>query len=98
MFVTCVASPISATPVIRPEPGRDQRHPRRGQRPERHQQDQQRRDDPDLGGRADAEALGILDDLTARRDLQAGHVHRLRQREQRLAGRCSAARSRACRS
>ena len=55
--------------------GRDQRHPRCGERAERDQEDDQRGDHADLGGGPDAEALGLLDHLTARRDLQTGHVH-----------------------
>ena len=59
------------------EAGGDQRHPRRDQRAERDQQDDQRRDHADRGRRADAEALGLLDHLAARGDLQPGHVHRV---------------------
>ena len=86
MFVTCVASPINATPVIRPKPAVTMRHPGGGERAEGDQQDDQSGDHADRGRRADAESLRLLDHLPARRDLQAGDVHRLHLGEQRLAG------------
>ena len=86
MFVTWVASSIKRHAGDQAQAGRDQRHPRRGERAERDQQDDHRCDHADRGGRADVEALRVLDHLTARGDLQAGHVHRLHLVEQRLAG------------
>ena len=77
MLVRCVASPISATPVIRPRPAVDQRHPRRRQRAEGQQQDQQRRHHAHLGRRTDAESLGILDYLTTGEDLKPGNANRV---------------------
>ena len=41
---------------------------------------------PTVGGRADAEALGLLDHLAAGGDLQARHVHRVDLVEQRVPG------------
>ena len=68
------------------EAGGDQRHPGGDERAEREQQDDQRRDRPDQGRRTDGEALGVLDHLPARGDLQARHVHRADLIEHGLAG------------
>ena len=78
MFVTWVASPISATPVIRPRPAVISGIPAAASEPNVSSRMISAATHADLGGRADAEPLGVLDHLTARRDLQAGHVHRRR--------------------
>jgi len=67
------------------EPGGHERHAGGGQRPEREQQDDERRDDADRGCRAGAEALRLLDHLPAGGDLQTWHVDRVDGVEQRLA-------------
>ena len=86
MFVTCVASPISATPVIRPSPAVISGIPAAASEPKVISRMTSAAITPTVGGRTDAEALGVLDDLTARGDLETRHVHRLDRVEQRLAG------------
>ena len=56
------------------QPGGDQRHAGGAERAEGEQQDDECRDHAHPGGVADAEALGLLDHLAARRELQPRHV------------------------
>ena len=68
------------------ETGGDQWHPRRGERSEREDQDEERGDHADGCGRTDAEPLGLFDHLTACSNPQARRVHRMNLVQHGLAG------------
>ena len=98
MLVTCVTSPISATPVISPNPAVISGMPAATSEPNVNSRMISAATDANQGRRAYRESLGVLHHLSAGGDLQAGHIHGVDLIEHRLAGGIRHAGWPACRS
>ena len=86
MLVTCVASPISATPVIRPKPAVTSGIPAATSEPKVNSRMISAAITPTAVAGPTLKPSALLDDLTARGDLQPRHVHAVDLVEHRLAG------------
>ena len=69
MLVTCVASPINATPVIRPKAAVISGRPAASSDPNVISRITSAARHADRGGGTDVESFGVFDHLAARRDL-----------------------------